>query len=183
MSYSVVNEELRIQSCSIEDLNPEQFAVSLEDPETITVVYDPIADLVILNRENKDYELYEIAAITFLSVDSHTRYDIARQTNSLMKETNDLLVKIADHREKLQKDEEAKKIRKILGEQPIEIFSDNIDILRAIRRIDDYNNNEGKKNDNNNSNNINNNTNTKDNNNLNTDVHKIFFFVFFNLIK
>jgi hypothetical protein len=137
--YTTINEELRIQACSIADLNPEQFAESLEDTESISVIYDPATDTLILNRDNKDYDLYEIAAVTYMSIDSKSRSQIMKKTGDLMAETNEFLDKVAKRRERLMRnleaDRQAKEWIRIFGEQPADMYFRCIDTLKAFRRI------------------------------------------------
>lgn len=98
MSYIIVNEELRILTCNIDDLEKEY-----DDAATITMIYDPITDRVTLNGDNKDYELYKIMAETFLTVDAEERYSLQEKSKEITKhsfdETFDLLEEVIRRRE------------------------------------------------------------------------------------
>ena len=59
--YEVINEEYRIASCRIYDLSGEQAAAMLKQfggspLSTLTVFYDPVEDMLVLNRDHKHYE-------------------------------------------------------------------------------------------------------------------------------
>ncbi|MDF2951743.1 MAG: hypothetical protein K0S18_1326 [Anaerocolumna sp.] len=99
MSYITVNEELRIKSCSIEDLSQETKEMFVKqfngDPiESLTLFYDQEADTVVLNRDNKDYNLYELTAIAYLDPDNMDRASIRVKAKELIKETADLLERV-----------------------------------------------------------------------------------------
>ena len=62
-NHELINEEYRIGSCRICDLSEEQAAAMLKQfggspLSTLTVFYDPVEDMLVLNREHKHYETY-----------------------------------------------------------------------------------------------------------------------------
>lgn len=85
MSYSMLNKELRIQSCSITDLNPADFAEPLEDPETISIIYNPLKDTVILNNNHEDYEFYKVLVDSYLAVDGDKQSKMKEHTRNFSK--------------------------------------------------------------------------------------------------
>ena len=146
MSYKIVNEELRIQSCNIEDLSEETkklFVEQFEDApiEILTLFYNPVTDIVILNRDNKGYELYEFAAVTYLEGDSELRAAMKEQAKGILDSTIELLEKVVSRREQLKIDKEAEKLIRLLGKQSMNIYINNIEMLEAFRRINKKANN------------------------------------------
>ncbi|MDF2537708.1 MAG: hypothetical protein K0S76_729 [Herbinix sp.] len=144
--YITINEELRIQSCKIEDLTQEQkdrFEESFQGDSitTLTVFYDPVSDTVILNHDNANYDLYLAAAETFLTVDAKQRKYILENIPESCKETMTFLNNVAKRRERIkadqEADEEARRIRKILGKQIIGTYDQQYSVLKALRRVDD----------------------------------------------
>ena len=149
MSYKIVNEELRIQSCSIEDLSPEVKDLFVKQfkgdrVETLTLFYEPTTDAVVINHDNNDYELYELIANTYLTVDTSRRKVLRKQAEEILgkgyEETLDLLDAVIRCREKLKYDKEAMELRKILGNQAIEPYLSDLNILTALRIVDEQHN-------------------------------------------
>lgn len=85
MSYIIVNEELGIQTCNIDDLEKEYDDAAA----TITMIYNPITNMITLNGDNKDYELYKVMAETFLLVDAEKRCMLKEKSKEITKHSFD----------------------------------------------------------------------------------------------
>lgn len=145
--YTTINEELRIQSCSIEDLTQKEkdhFEKLFQgcSVTTLTVFYNSDTDTVVLNHDNVDFDYYLLLAETFLTKDLKTRERILDQLPESCKETSELLNGIANRRDLIKRDreadEEACKIRKIIGNQTYELYMKHYDILKAFHRVDHH---------------------------------------------
>lgn len=152
MSYVIVNEELRVQSCSIEDLNQETKDLFVKQfngdkVETLTLFYNLELDIIFLNNDHKDYDTYELIATTYLVVDDDKRKLMKEEGKDFFNETFNILDIVVRRREQLERDKEAIGLRKILANQVMEIYRSNLDMLRALRRVDEQHNNDGFFND------------------------------------
>ncbi len=139
MSYMVINEELRIQSCSIADLSQDQkedISADLQAGiEELSMIYDPVTDTIILNQDHENFELYKLAAETFMKASSKRRSSIMSKIGCYGDDTNDMLDQIARRRERLQQEKQAREIRRILGEHPIDPYLKNVDMLGVIKQM------------------------------------------------
>lgn len=138
----IVNEELRIQSCGIEDLSEEKKELFVkqfngDSISTLTLFYDSDYDLVVLNHDNMDYDLYELVAVSYLEADSKKKKYIKEKSNDLLSETFQVLDGVIEYRKRLEIDQKAKKLKKILGQQPMENYIEVLDMLEALKRIDE----------------------------------------------
>lgn len=145
--YTTINEELRIQSCSIEDLSQkekDQFEKLFQGDSvtTLTAFYNLDTDTVVLNHDNTDFDFYLLLAETFLTENLKTRERLLEQVPESCKETTKLLNEIANRRDRIKRkqeaDEEARKIRKIIGNQTYELYMKHFDILEAFHRVDHH---------------------------------------------
>lgn len=139
MSYITINEELRIQSCGIEDIlrEKESFVEPIEFPDTITVIYNPVTDTVIVNSDNKDFEFYTLLVDSYLAVGWEKRSEMRQHLKEISEigfdGILDLLHKVARSREAAELKEQYAKELKIIGEQTA--FWDQRDMLNVIDRV------------------------------------------------
>ncbi|HHV09762.1 MAG TPA: hypothetical protein GXX75_05745 [Clostridiales bacterium] len=129
MSYSIVNEELRIQSCSIEDLVDKE----IEDPATVSLFYDPSEDMLILNSNREDADVYLMISRIYLKADKSRRPEIRKDVESTMKSlstTLDLLDKVIWMREQNARFEQLERNFSMIGRQ--KAFYDQMDMIYAI---------------------------------------------------
>lgn len=95
--YKIIDEKLRIASCSLADLTMEQVNRFLQQWEdgapigSLTVFYDDKQNLIVLNRDHKSYEYYLDVVIAYLRATEEQRKLILNQTPESMKETMCLL--------------------------------------------------------------------------------------------
>jgi len=140
-----------MKSLTIEEMAQRHDVEALGNLKTLTLFYDPQTDEVIVNKDNKDYDLYELTANTYLTVDTSKRKALRKQAEEILgkgyEETLDLLDAVIRRREKLKYDKEAMELRRILGNQAMEPYSSDLDMLRALRRVDEQHNNDGFFND------------------------------------
>lgn len=131
--YKMINEELRIAACSINEI-PEEYAEKMKPLETLTIFYDPRFDIVVVNLDNEYYDLYKKLCIAYLESDYTTRSNV----KNMLKNVNSLgVIKLLDDiialRER-KREEEYKELRKILGKISVGIVIDNRDMIDAITR-------------------------------------------------
>lgn len=97
MKYQMINEELQIASCSLADLTMEQVQHFLKQWHpgdsigTLTLFYEPDTGLLVINKDNKNYELYKSIAESFLSTDEAGRERIAKESPEGLEETMQVL--------------------------------------------------------------------------------------------
>jgi len=144
MSCRIIDEILNIQSCSIADLSQEtkdQFIKQFNGDgiETLTLFYDKKNDIVVLNRDNKDYDFYELTATTYIGAADETRKEIkkqAREINECFSETFSILDQVIKNREiELLKKKYWREFF-LIGEQTN--FWKQKDVLKAIDIVDEY---------------------------------------------
>lgn len=83
--YEVINEKLKLESCSIGDLTlniVNGMLKSWNDGSTIstlTVFYMPARDIIVLNRDHMNYDTYRTFTEAYLSCDEHVRQKIRKR--------------------------------------------------------------------------------------------------------
>lgn len=93
MPYKVINEELKIAICSISDLTMKQVESFLklwnDDSKigTLTMFYDNTSEYLILNEDNKDFQLYLDVAEGYLKANTEQRKAIYKESPASMRET------------------------------------------------------------------------------------------------
>ena len=91
--YKIIDEKLGLASCSLSDLTMQQVTCILNqfedgDPfETLTLFYDKSADSVVLNSDNKDFDIYLRIAEAFLKADQEKEQEIVDKVPSGCRET------------------------------------------------------------------------------------------------
>lgn len=93
MSYKVINEELKIASCSVADLTMEQVTAFLklwnDDSKigSLTMFYDQNSEYLVLNEDNKDFLLYLDIVEAYLQTDDEQRKALKKEAPPSMRET------------------------------------------------------------------------------------------------
>lgn len=93
MVYKVINEELKIASCRIADLTMEQVSAFLkiwnDDSKigSLTVFYDKNSEYLVLNEDNKEFQLYLDVAEGYLRADNERKKEIRKAAPPSMRET------------------------------------------------------------------------------------------------
>lgn len=93
MKYQIVNEELQIASCSIADLTMEQVQHFLKQWHpgdsigTLTLFFENETGLLVLNRDNKSYEIYKDIAEAFLKANKDEQKEIIEKAPKGIEET------------------------------------------------------------------------------------------------
>lgn len=93
MNYKVINEELKIASCRIEDLTMEQVTTFLkiwndDSPiGSLTVFYDQNSEYIVLNEDNENFSLYLDIAEEYLKADKKRLKEIREKAPNSMRET------------------------------------------------------------------------------------------------
>lgn len=146
MSYKIVDEDLKIQSCSIDDLDQETVDLFVKQfngdrIETLTFFYDQRNDTVILNHDSKNYDLYELTVTTYLDAADDKRKYIKESSKELVsgsgyEECFSLLDNIVSQRKCLKENKKAEEVRNILGQQQMETYIEHLDTLEALRRVE-----------------------------------------------
>lgn len=83
--YEVINEKLKLESCSIGDLTLDIVNGMLKSwndgssISTLTVFYMPARDTIVLNRDHVNYDTYRTFTETYLSCDEHVRRKIRKR--------------------------------------------------------------------------------------------------------
>ena len=134
MSYLLVNEALGIQSCSIEDLKVR----GIEDASITMIVYDRAADILFLNGESSDYEVYKLLTNSYLTADQKIRHKIRQQAEEITKNglenVFELLDNVIETRERYKHLKETENIVSILHNMGSRPYLDNlITILKLIK--------------------------------------------------
>lgn len=109
--YSMINEELKIATCKMNEL-PKDIAERAQPVETITVMYDSKEDIIVLNSE---YELFDICmelSARYLQLEKSDRDELASQLKDGLK--SDDIEEIIDMLEHVVVIREAKRYNKIL---------------------------------------------------------------------
>ena len=97
MKYQMVNEKLNIASCSIADLTLGQVTCILNQFEddapidTLTLFYDKNADIVVLNKDNENFNIYLGLAEAFLKSDRKKAQEFVDEIPSGCGETLEVL--------------------------------------------------------------------------------------------
>lgn len=93
MKYQMVNEELQIASCSIADLTMEQVQHFLKQWHpgdsigTLTLFFENETGLLVLNRDNKNYETYKDIAEAYLKASKEEQEEIIEKAPKGLEET------------------------------------------------------------------------------------------------
>lgn len=93
MAYKVINEELKIASCRIADLTMEQVTAFLklwdDDSKigTLTLFYDQDSEYLVLNEDNKDFQLYLDVAEIYLKASKEGRKKLMSEAPASLLET------------------------------------------------------------------------------------------------
>lgn len=125
----MINEELRIASCKMDEL-PKHVAERAQPVETITVMYDSKEDIIVLNSE---YELFDICmelSARYLQLEKSDRDELASQLKDGLK--SDDIEEIIDMLEQVVVIREAKRYDKILKKIDSTQFFNVYDLLLQI---------------------------------------------------
>lgn len=144
MCYSMLNEKLRIQACNTKDLAldtkkeyEEQFNGG--KIESLTFFYDPRSDVITINLDNERHEFYNYIIVNYLEFDEDKRKRMKEEVSSRsLSKTLDLIDTVVKRRETLKKDNEARRIIKMLQAQGMDTFLNAMDILDAFERVDKH---------------------------------------------
>lgn len=104
MKYQIINEELKIASCSIADLTMKQAQQFMEQWEegaslgTLTLFYERETGLLVLNRDNKCYSFYKDLAEKYLAADEKRREKFTKKASEELEETITVLDNCIKHR-------------------------------------------------------------------------------------
>lgn len=118
--YKIVDEELGLASCSLSDLTMQQvtkFLGQWEDDAPIgslTLFYDSEKDLVVLNRDNPDFDVYLRLADAVLKADDRAVQELKEKIPSSCFETVQVLKNNAVRARKIKEE------LRINGEQRID---------------------------------------------------------------
>lgn len=88
MKYEVVNEELRIFSCTISNLSLQQINCFLHQWEKdsciaqLTLFYDEEEQAIVLNKDNVNYNFLEKLALKYMGLDNEKRRNLADRVKS-----------------------------------------------------------------------------------------------------
>lgn len=127
--YKIIDEKLGLASCSLSDLTIQQATCILNQfdddapIDTLTLFYDKAADIVVLNSDNKDFDIYLRSAEAFLKADQEKEQEIVDKVPSGFRETLEVLRDV----------KRARKIKeelRINGQQGIVCIKDTY--LRAV---------------------------------------------------
>ena len=95
--YKIIDEKLGLASSSLSELTMKQVTCILnqfEDGasiETLTLFYDKSADSVVLNSDNKDFDIYLRLAEAFLKADQEKEQEIVDKVPFGFRETLEVL--------------------------------------------------------------------------------------------
>ena len=132
--YKMINEELRIAACRINEI-PRELVEEIKPLETLTMYYDPSCDIVVVNQDNVNYELYKKLCIVYLDASYSVRSKLKCKFKSLdTLGCVKLLDDIIDLRERKRLEEEYRELDKILGKADIGIIKDNLSMINTIGR-------------------------------------------------
>lgn len=107
MSCKIINEELRIQSCSIDEL--EQYIKETQDKKCdidiaeLIFAYDKDRDLIIMNASHEFFDLYKELIIEFMKLNCKKRDMALYQVSEDIHNTLLLLDSIIKYRDKNKK--------------------------------------------------------------------------------
>ena len=102
--YKIIDEKLGLASCSLSDLTMQQvtkFLGQWEDDAPIgslTLFYDSEKDLVVLNRDNQDFDIYFGLAKAVLKADTQEGQELGEKVPSSCCETVQVLRNAAQAR-------------------------------------------------------------------------------------
>lgn len=136
MSYFMLNEELGIQSCSIEDLKGR----GIKDASITMMVYDRTVDILFLNNESSNYEVYKPLAESYLTADQKMRHRIRQQAEEITKngleDAFELLDNVIETRECCKYLKEAENIVSILNNMESRPYLDNWYIILQLNELE-----------------------------------------------
>ena len=91
--YKIIDEKLRLASCSISDLTMKQVKDFLSGWEegasirTLTLFYDEEKNLVVLNQDNKNYERIHDMVLGYMELNEEKRDEALQKVPKSLKET------------------------------------------------------------------------------------------------
>lgn len=112
LMFKIIDEKLRLASCSISDLTMDQVHDFLGKWEegakigTLTLFYDEDRNMVVLNEDHANYDLYLETVPVFMSLGEETRKEFLDKVPDSEKETFKMLdsaVKRMEYRKDLDK--------------------------------------------------------------------------------
>lgn len=132
MSYEMINKELKIEACNIEDLTLEQvkgFSNLWNDNSSISTLtlFLKKDGTVVLNKDNKKYEFYKELSHKFLSLNNKGRETIKKEVKEGTKETVRLLEKALEVRQE-------KELFRVLKYNFAEVDNISYSVLKKIFR-------------------------------------------------
>lgn len=147
MAYELINEELNVWSCCIADLTMEQVNSFLSQWEpgakigTLTVFSEKIGEYdcrLVINRNNKNFELYKDLCCQFLRSEEIQRDELAEQCPESLHETLSVLFGYIGLRDDLKALELIEKSRKS-GCIP-DSYDMTVGLMTMMHKMDDYRN-------------------------------------------
>lgn len=160
MSYQLINKELGIYSCSIEDATGEWYGIYTDTwyegfkLNDLKIYYNPKTDRITLIKDSKLFESYKKITESYLELNYADRENCYKESNT---ESIKGLFRVLDaalkHREKQKKEEQLniklKEIKGLLGkqydtpyclfEEITSIYDDRPEGSKSLSLIDVYN--------------------------------------------
>ena len=103
--YKIIDEKLGLASCSLSDLTMHQVSCFLDQWEddapisSLTLFYDKKRDLVVLNRDNAEFDRYLDIAEVILKADMEKIQKLKDKVPCGCRETVELLINVKKRRE------------------------------------------------------------------------------------
>lgn len=135
--YKMINEDLRIASCIMCDL-PKHITDILQSNDRISVLYDPVEDVLVLNPVHVDFNTYSMLSVDYMSFNKYQKDELKDEFRRQLKERgrtdidNNSILEVISILDKVVNIREVKKYKKIIGNQNIEEFLSNYDLMKEI---------------------------------------------------
>lgn len=120
--YKMINEKLRIASCEMSEL-PKHITDILQPNDRISVLYDPIEDVLVLNSVHVDFNTYSMLSVDYMSFDNDQKNILKDEYRRRLKQQgrsdidNNSILEVISILDKVVNIREVKKYKKIISNQ------------------------------------------------------------------
>lgn len=135
--YKMINEELRVASCKMSEL-PKHITDILQPNDRISVLYDPIEDVLVLNSVHVDFNTYSMLSVDYMSFDNDQKNLLKDEFRRRLKQQgrseidNNSILEVILILDKVENIRKVKNYKKIIDKQNMEDFFYNYDLMKEI---------------------------------------------------
>lgn len=123
------------KSMTVNEIMQHPYAAKLGNLTTLVIFYDTNTDEIILNSDNKDFDLYSKLVLEYMEAERAERAVINEY--AILRNVTRILDKVIEFRKRQIYDAKAKEMLKIIRGQSLSLFYENIDMIDALKRIEE----------------------------------------------